>query len=105
MKYDKDIDYRLVIESVAEELQNSDKYIVDDVEVSGTEYDNDLKLTAKLTVGDYVFDLKARYIIDKPDIDIQVTISYNSRTDYDLTESDVRDIHDATVYVKKLMKL
>lgn len=105
MRYKDGIDYRETMDAVAEVLSDDETYLVDDIEVDGTEEDNDIKLTAKLTVGDYVFDVKARYIIDEPDVDIQITVSYNSRSDYDLTESDVRDIHDFTVWLKKLLKI
>lgn len=104
--YKEDLDYLEILESVAEELENGSKFYITDTEVIGTEEDNNLKLTGKLHIEDYEFNIIARYIIDADDtVSINVNIAYDSSKGYELSEADIKEIHDCTVWIKKLMKV
>lgn len=105
LKYKPNLDYRDYLISIKREIESSDKYYITDLKVSGNELENNLKLLGILHIEDYKFNIKARYIIDDEDVEIQVNISYNATKDYQLSEKDIKDIHDCTVWIKTMMKI
>lgn len=107
MKLKEDIDYKQILISVSEELQDSEEYIFEDTVVTGTKQNNDLKLIATVVIDEYLFTLTAKYDIDKfrKEVKRDLSIEYTDGVDYELSEEQLNTLQDIMIYVKKLMEV
>ena len=107
MKLKEDVDYKQILISVSEELQDSEEYIFENTVVTGTEQNNDLTLITTVFLDEYLFTLTAKYDIDefRKQVKRDLSIEYTEGTDYNLSEEQIKTLQDIVVYVKKLMEV
>ena len=107
MKLKEDVDYKQILISVSEELQDTKDYIFENTIVTGTEQNNDLKLIATVFIDEYLFTLTAKYDIDefRKQVKRDLSIEYTEGADYNLSEEQLKTLQDIVVYVKKLMEV
>ena len=107
MKLKEDVDYKQILISVSEELQDTKDYIFENTVVTGSEQNNDLKLITTVFLDEYLFTLTAKYDIDefRKTVKRDLSIEYTNGVDYNLSEEQLNTLQDILVYVKKLMEV